>query len=95
MDINVEQELIRLLWLIFLTLNASLCYFIARDRAPEKAFQAIVWGYLLGPIGVGVAFLITRDEKPPTSYEQPHLPETPPVSEIKANLQRLRAKLNT
>ena len=44
-------------YLIIWLLCSGICYAIARDRKPEKTTSAVLWGLLLGPIGVLIVFL--------------------------------------
>jgi len=53
-------------------LCAGLCYFIARDRAPSKAPLATLFGFLFGPIGVGITFFLS--EEPATNNDSSDVP---------------------
>lgn len=47
---------------ILWTVCAGLAYMIAKDRAPSKAATAALLGFALGPIGVGIAFMLKEGE---------------------------------
>jgi len=49
------------LLLILCVLCAGLSYFITRDRAPDKAPLGTLLGLILGPVGVGLTFLLKPD----------------------------------
>lgn len=48
------MEILVLIWVAC----AGLCYFIARDRAPNKAGLAALLGFFLGPIGILITFFL-------------------------------------
>jgi hypothetical protein len=58
------METVLILWV----LCGGLAYFIARDRAPSKAGLAVVYGFLFGPLGVGLTFLL-KDANSETTGE--------------------------
>jgi len=53
------MEFVLILWV----LCSIFSYIVARDRAPSKAGAAALWGFLLGPIGVVIAFNMKEPEK--------------------------------
>ena len=53
----MNMEILLVLWV----LCAGLSYFIARDRAPSKAPLATLFGFLFGPIGVGITFFLNDE----------------------------------
>ena len=55
------MEFVLILWV----LCSIFSYIVARDRAPSKAGAAALWGFLLGPIGVVIAFNMKEPEKRP------------------------------
>lgn len=87
------EDLVQPLWLIAMTLSATLSYLIARDRSPDKSLQAVLWGYLLGPFGVAITFLITQKVDTSDGYERPPTANTKSVEEIRNDLDRLRSNL--
>jgi hypothetical protein len=52
-------EFVLILWV----LCALFSYIVARDRAPSKAGSAALWGFLLGPIGIVIAFNMKEPEE--------------------------------
>lgn len=98
-------------FVILWVLCAGLSYFIARDRAPSKAPLATLLGFLLGPIGVGLTFILKEGTGPnaaPVADEQANSDVTPDqaqptesarptrsLEEINADIARLKAKADS
>ena len=76
-------ELILILWV----LCAGLSYFIARDRAPNKAPLATLLGFLLGPIGVGLTFLLKNENDEAESGISGSSMSKHPVSDTVSNAE--------
>lgn len=93
--------------LILWVLCAGLAYLIARDRAPSRAALATFLGFVFGPVGVGITFLLSdgRPEAPAASDStseasentvQVTVPEQPmrTPAEIRRDLAKLRENLS-
>ena len=69
-------------------LSAGLAYMIARDRAPSQTILATILGFLLGPIGVLLTFLLKdQDADLSNNSKQDRALETT-VKEVETELDK-------